>query len=248
MVRLLLWINGLVYVFLFLVQKRAMWLPLSSAPDLQIPYTQVAVQFLGLVPAEVVRHLALWQLVTYMFLHISFWHLLLNMLGLWWFGVEVERLWGSRYFLWYYFFTGIGAALTSLVVALFLPGQMHASTFGASGAIFGLLLAYGLLFPNRLIYLYFVIPVKAKYCVLAFFVITLGYLVTSSDTGVSHSAHLGGGIFGVVWFLFFGRDLHFSDLWRRFLRWKRRRRLRVIRRKGEDDDSLGGSYSSKTVH
>src|SRR5881296_2153509 len=106
----------------------------------------------GLRPQMVLEDKYLWQLVTYMFLHSTGWlsHLLLNMLMLWMFGTEVERVWGTREFIKYYFICGIGAGLVTCLV-------FYASTtIGASGAIFGVMLAYGLLFPNRQILFWFI--------------------------------------------------------------------------------------------
>ena len=125
---------------------------------------------LGLQPQAVVEHGRVWQLGTYMFLHGGVFHLLFNMLALWMFGTELERIWGTRYFLKFYFVTGIGAAvLTVLFVAaaVRLAGSSTSRCIiGASGAIYGLLLAYALYFPDRPIYMYFVFPIPAKYFVM----------------------------------------------------------------------------------
>ncbi|MBI4464981.1 MAG: rhomboid family intramembrane serine protease, partial [Acidobacteria bacterium] len=122
-------------------------------------------QWLALTPYVVTHYLALWQFVTYMFLHAGFWHILFNMFALWMFGSELERSWGTRRFLHYYFLTGIGAGLSFLLVNPFSP----ISTVGASGAIYGILLAYGLLFPNRIlfvpIFIFIWIPIPAKFLV-----------------------------------------------------------------------------------
>src|SRR4051812_17550203 len=122
---------------------------------------------LGLMPAAVYGQLHVWQLATYMFLHAGLFHILFNMLALWMFGGELERLWGTRYFLKFYFVTGIGAgALTVLVSLLGGFEQLQTAVIvGASGAIYGLLLAYALYFPDRIIY-YVVFPIQAKYFVM----------------------------------------------------------------------------------
>ena len=106
---------------------------------------------LGLSPQAVFEQLAFWQPVTYMFLtHGGFGHLLFNMLALWMFGTELERTWGTRFFAKYYFVTGIGAAATSLLLSLVRRRRSTtAITIGASGAIYGVLLAYGMYFPHR---------------------------------------------------------------------------------------------------
>src|SRR3954470_24062881 len=108
---------------------------------------------LGLLPADVIGSFRVWQLATYMFLHAGVFHILFNMLALWMFGTELERIWGTRNFIKFYFVTGIGAGMLTVLVSLlpFAPvAQLYASDIiGASGAVYGLLLAYALYFPNR---------------------------------------------------------------------------------------------------
>ncbi|OGF55684.1 MAG: hypothetical protein A2Z21_01665, partial [Candidatus Fraserbacteria bacterium RBG_16_55_9] len=108
-----------------------------------------------------------WQLVSYMFLHGGLWHIFFNMYALWIFGHALEMVWGMRRFFTYYSVTGIGAGLTVVAISL-LQGQPGLSiTIGASGAIYGLLLAYGMLFPNQPLYFFFIpVPIPAKYAVL----------------------------------------------------------------------------------
>jgi membrane associated rhomboid family serine protease len=146
----------------------------------------------GLVPYDVTHHLFLWQLVTYMFLHGGIFHIGFNMLALWMFGNELEAYWGTQRFTRFYFITGIGAAICTTLVS----ANSYIATIGASGAIYGILAAYGLLFPDREILLYFILPIKAKYFVLIFGVIEFYSSVTSSGDGVAHVAHLGGMLFG----------------------------------------------------
>ncbi len=148
---------------------------------------------LGLVPHDLWRG-HIWQLVTYMFLHGEFFHILFNMLALWMFGSELEYLWGSKRFLQYYFFTGIGAGITN---ALFEPGAIY-PIIGASGAIYGLLLAFALYFPNRPILIYFLFPVPAKYFVIIFGAIEFFASIQPGRSGIAHLAHLGGLVFGWV--------------------------------------------------
>ena len=174
------------------------------------------VDLLMLTPAAVVHQFAVWQLVTYLFLHAGFFHILFNMLGLWMFGGEVERTWGTRRFLFYYFLSGIGAGLT---VVLVNPSSTIA-TLGASGAIYGLLLAYGLLFPNRPIFLWFVVPVPAKYVVMIFGGIAFLSALQMPGSLVSHVAHLGGLVFGLIYLR--GRPYYF-ELRNRYYRWRRQR-------------------------
>ena len=180
------------------------------------------VNFLGLRPSDVIGRAWVWQLVTYMFLHGGLAHILFNMLALWMFGTELERLWGTRAFVRYYFITGIVAAITTIVVA-FMPfaatARMYDSvTIGASGAIYGLLLAFGLTFPNRPIYMYLVFPIPAKYFVMIMGGIEL-LLSTGDGGGVAHITHLGGLVAGYA--LLRGRSLRPADEVRyRYLRWK----------------------------
>ena len=203
-----------------------------------------------------------WQFITYMFMHGNFGHLFFNMFALWMFGSAVENAWGTKRFLFYYFFTGIGAALVHYLVLFFevhptiaLLNQflnnpslesyqylvehntseqfrqmlqqnllylqstqtttalnevmavtldaknMFLNSFniiGASGAVFGLLLAFGMLFPNAQIYIYFLIPMKAKWFVVLYGAIELFFGVTGTQDGIGHFAHLGGMLFGII--------------------------------------------------
>ncbi|HXM44396.1 MAG TPA: rhomboid family intramembrane serine protease [Bryobacteraceae bacterium] len=151
----------------------------------------------ALVPRLVVYHFAIWELATYLFLHGGVWHLLFNMLTLWMFGVTLERDWGTRKFLKYYFLCGIGAGLCDVVVNALL-GNWYTSTIGASGAIYGVLLAYGVLYPEATILFLFLFPIQAKYFVMIYGAIALlGSLNVNS--GVSNVAHLGGMIFGLIY-------------------------------------------------
>jgi membrane associated rhomboid family serine protease len=152
------------------------------------------IHIFGLTPVLVKKGF-IWQPVTYMFLHGGLFHLLFNMFVLWMFGCEIERTWGTREFVKYYFLTGIGAGLFTL----FLSFNSHIPTIGASGAIFGILVAFALMFPDRLIYLYFLIPVKAKYLVAFFAVIELLASFRHTSDGIGHFAHLGGMIVGYVY-------------------------------------------------
>ncbi len=125
---------------------------------------------LGLVPALVFERWWFWQPVTYMFLHGGLFHLLFNMLALWMFGVDLERRWGTRFFARFYFVSGVGAAATTLLLSLLPFGfsqEMYASvTVGASGAIYGLLVAFAMMYPDRPIYLYMLFPIPARVFVL----------------------------------------------------------------------------------
>lgn len=136
-----------------------------------------------------------WQPVTYMFVHGGFWHVAINMFVLWMFGSELEMVWGRKEFLRYYFVTGIGSGLIWL---LFNIGNPYSILIGASGAIYGVLVAYGLMFPNRIIYLYFLFPIKVKW-----FVIVIGVIAFFSSmnnaSNISHITHLSGMIIGYLY-------------------------------------------------
>ncbi|MGA2462813.1 MAG: rhomboid family intramembrane serine protease [Thermodesulfobacteriota bacterium] len=150
---------------------------------------------LGLVPILVWKKYFLWQLATYIFLHGGITHLLFNFLALWMFGGELESYWGSRKFLRYFLFCGIGAGICTVI---FTPYQFI-PVIGASGAIYGILLAFGWLFPNRLIYIYFLFPIPAKYMVIIFGLIELFSSMEGTGGGVAHLTHLGGLLFGLFY-------------------------------------------------
>lgn len=138
-----------------------------------------------------------WQLLTYGFLHGNLYHIFFNMLGLWMFGREIELLMGARRFLTYYLVCVVGAGFVQLVVAA-IQGGVYA-TVGASGGLFGILLAFALAFPNRTIMLIFPpIPMRAKYFVLFFGLLSLYLGFSGSAPGVAHFAHLGGMLFGFI--------------------------------------------------
>jgi membrane associated rhomboid family serine protease len=133
-----------------------------------------------------------WQLVTYMFLHADFYHIFFNLFALWIFGQALEQLWGTKRFLIYYFLTGIGAGIIQLFVS-------SGYTIGASGAVFGILLGFGMMYPNRRIMLLFPpIPIKAKYFVGFYGALELFNGLTRVDSGIAHFAHLGGLLVGFI--------------------------------------------------
>ncbi len=176
---------------------------------------------LGLSPQAVFEQLALWQPFTYMFLHSTggVGHILINMLALWMFGCELERTWGTRFFVKYYFVTGVGAGLTSLILSIFVSGVYYSVTVGASGAIYGLLLGYGMYFPHRPIYLYFIFPIPARIFVMIVGAIAFLSALGGPGGGVAHSAHLGGLVIGYL-YLKSLRARPMDELKYRYLRWK----------------------------
>lgn len=142
-----------------------------------------------------------WQLVSYGFLHGGLTHLLFNMFALWMFGVQIENTWGSRRFAFYYFACVIGAGLVQLAATAASP--VAAPTIGASGGVFGILLAFGMLFPNQIIVLLFPpIPMKAKWLVIGYGVLEFFFATSGSQPGVANAAHLGGMLFGLVLILY----------------------------------------------
>ncbi len=173
-IKVLIVVNAVVFFFRFVAQNQL---------DLA--------QIFGLSSSSVWP--MIWQPVTYMFIHGDFFHIFMNMFVLWMFGSELESIWGRQGFLKYYFITGIGSGLVWLT---FNVGNPYTILIGASGAIYGLLLAYGLMFPNRKILIYFLFPVKVKY-----FVIFLGAMafVSSMDadgSNISDLTHLSGMVIG----------------------------------------------------
>ncbi|MBO6058161.1 MAG: rhomboid family intramembrane serine protease [Bacteroidales bacterium] len=162
-----------------------------------------------------------YQFVTYMFMHGSFAHLFFNMFALWMFGNAIENAWGPKRFLIFYFVCGIGAGLTQELVQYIQFSDIHnfqnvnlggrivpvedylnmLTTVGASGAVYGILLAFGMMWPNSMIYLYFLIPIKTKWFVLIYGLLEL-FTGFSSIDNVAHFAHVGGMVFGLLLILY----------------------------------------------
>jgi membrane associated rhomboid family serine protease len=206
-------------------------------------FTTSGFQYFGLIPQRVIERGWIWQLVTYMFLHGGALHILFNMLGVWMFGVELERRWGTRFFIQYYAVSGIGGGLTFLLISL-LPFQATAITYltpavGASGALFGLLLAFAIYYPERPIMLLLVfVPARV------FVMIYGGFSLLNTfqpSRGVADAAHLGGMIFGYL-YLKGGSGLT-AEIKYRYLKWKMNR----LRRKF-DVYSGGRSDSKGRIH
>ena len=162
-------------------------------------------QLFGLVPKLVWSQQMIWQPFTYLFFHGGVWHVLMNMFVLWMFGSELERLWGKNHFLKYYFLTGVGSGIVTMLFGL----NSTVAVVGASGAVYGVLLAYGLTYPNRTIYLYGIIPIKSIW-----FVIGIGIIAffSSFDDGsqISHLTHLSGMAIG---YFMLKRSNRWKDLW-----------------------------------
>jgi len=184
--------------------KGVKWLLISNVAIFIIGYfAQLArldrpLSYLALTPVLVLKDFFVWQLLTYAFLHGGFGHIIWNMLALWMFGAELERVWGTQRFIRFYFFCAVGAGICVVIANYVLPwGNPNIATIGSSGAIFGILLVYAVLFPDREILWGFLIPIKVKY-----FVMIVGAMAFLSsfqvNTGVSNFAHLGGLLFGYL--------------------------------------------------
>jgi membrane associated rhomboid family serine protease len=156
------------------------------------------------VPLRLAPGFAPWQLVTYAFLHGGMTHLFFNMFALWMFGSQIELRWGARRFAFYYLFCVIGAGALQLMISTSAAKSgMIYPTIGASGGVFGVLLAFGMMFPNqRIVLLFPPIPIKAKWFVLGYGVLELWMGITGTQPGIAHFAHLGGMLFGLVLILY----------------------------------------------
>lgn len=214
-----------------------------AASALIPPLGGLLVEVFGLRPQAVVTGLRFWQPATYLFLHGGIGHILFNMLVLWMFGVQLERLWGSAWFLRYYFVTGIGAGAATIAAGLlpfaFSEPTWYGVTIGASGAIYGLLMAFAVYYPNTPILLFFLFPIPARYFVMIIGAIAFLQVPRSGDS-VAHVAHLGGLIVGYLYLkrggrsaapARFGRFGVRAEIKYRYLQWRMRRlrrRFRVV--------------------
>ena len=221
MVKYLIIVTAAIFVVTFVVEGRRWAYPSGS---------------FGLTPYLVSHKLFLWQLVTYLFLHAGFFHIIFNLFALWMFGSDLERLWGPRRFLFYFFLTGIGAGLCEVLLQ---PARAFPPTVGNSGAVYGILLAYGLLFPDRPILFSLIIPMKAKWLVLIMGAIEFLSSLATPGSVISHIAHLGGMLFGL--FYLRGRSLPYR-LQLRYHEWRRarlRKKFAVYMREHESKDDAG---------
>ncbi len=218
----LLGINTGVYLLMELLSR--------AAPDV----VRFTFRYFELVPSAVVQHGELWQVVTYSFLHLGFWHWFGNMIGLWMFGAAIESSWGTRRFMELYTIGVIGAAVTTIGVAYTkLLGGPDVATVGASGGVFAILIAFGMLFgDNEIMMIPFPFLIKAKYFVGILIVVTLAFAMAGGGN-VAYVAHLGGLFFG---FLYVRRGLkpvmklgiteQYYGARNSYYRWKRRRAAR----------------------
>jgi membrane associated rhomboid family serine protease len=172
-----------------------------------------------------------WQLVTYQFMHANFSHLLYNMFALWMFGMEVEHVWGSRRFLWFYLLCGVAAGISQLILAPLLEPTSVISitgagipTVGASGAVYAVLVAFAMMFPDRYIFIYFLLPIKAKYLIIL--LIAFGIFSVGAESAVANLAHLGGAAAGFVYVIYLSRHYPFQGAVERLGWWMNSRRRR----------------------
>lgn len=210
----------------------AIFLLIGLLGMLRIPADSFADIYLGLVPAYVVQHGWIWQVVTYSFIHFGFMHWFGNMLGLWMFGASIEQAWGSRRFLELFFLGVLGAAVTTVTLSYaHILGNHFQPTVGASGGVFAVLMAFGMLFAdNEIMMIPFPFLIKAKYFIGILIVVTLALAMTGGGN-VAYVAHLGGLLFG---YLYVKRGLkpamvnlnvseRYYGLRNAYYRWKRKR-------------------------
>jgi membrane associated rhomboid family serine protease len=197
--------------------------------------------WLGVVPYYVRHRFFLWQPLTYLFLHGGLLHLGINLITLWMFGPDLERIWGRRVFFKYYLLCGVGAGLciALLTPSPPVPPYPPVATIGASGALYGVLLAYGLLFPDRQILFWFILPMKAKHFVLIIGVLAFYATLTQPGSGISHLGHLSGLVIGYVFLR--GGGLR-CRIRRAYLQWKLKRLQKKYRVIQGSRDSKGPPY------
>lgn len=200
-------------------------------------------EFFALCPLLVIKKYYFWQVFTYIFLHGGVTHLLFNMLSLFMFGCEMERYWGSNRFFRYFVITGVGAGLCVFLV----PSNYLTFTLGSSGAIYGILLAYGLTFPDRIIYLYLLFPIPAKYFVMIMGGIVFLSALSSPNSGISNVAHLGGMLVGFLYLR--GRSgnlLH--QLKEAYFQWKLRRARKKFMVYLNQKERQKNRHKNPTIH
>ncbi|NIM00059.1 MAG: rhomboid family intramembrane serine protease [Acidobacteria bacterium] len=210
---------------MIIIVNAAIFLPMQLTP-----VREFLLQYFALTPGQVLSGY-IWQVATYMLLHAGLGHIFFNMLILWMFSGELERLWGSRAYLRYYVVCGVGGG-----VAIFIQGAIRGSevpTLGASGALYGMIMAYGLLFSERRVLFMMMFPMKAKTFAMIFFFFALYYNFASESDGISHIGHLGGALTGLI---------YLKRAWRvdrlvKNIRWRiQRRRFKVMMGKNDDTD------------
>lgn len=156
----------------------------------------------GFIEPGIESNFQVWQLITYQFMHADFWHIFWNMFILWMFGTEIANIFGEKKFLLFYLLSGIGGGILHLIL-----DTGSGFTIGASGAVYGVMIAFGMFFPNRLVYIYFILPVRTKYMI--GFMIIMDVLLMNKGTNTAHLAHIGGAITGAI-FVFLDKKHNFN--------------------------------------
>jgi len=191
----------------------------------------VILYYFGLTPTQVLTG-KIWQLLTYSFLHAGLGHVFFNMLSLWMFGSQLEQDWGRQRFLEFYFFSVIGGGLCTVLIsyAHVLGMNPWISTVGASGGIFGLLVAYGILYAKQRLYIYGIFPIQARWLAIIWVGLALYSALAGTGGNVAQIAHLGGALFGYIYLkalprrgLKFATSEGYYGFRNRYQRWKRQR-------------------------
>jgi len=190
--------------------------------------SSIWIKAFGLTPLSIRKYFFIWQLGTYTLVHGGLWHFLFNMFALWMFGSELEREWGTKEFLIFFFITGICVGLLYLIFASGLPffiksGKPYQTLIGSSGAIFAILAAYGLLYPERTILFMFLFPMKAKWFVLL--IAAIEFYLSWERSGISHFAHLSGLFIG---YLYLKKDWNLTHILGYYYDRKRRRMIKLV--------------------
>ncbi|PIQ09454.1 MAG: rhomboid family intramembrane serine protease [Ignavibacteriales bacterium CG18_big_fil_WC_8_21_14_2_50_31_20] len=189
----------IINVVVFLIQTLFEKIQFGSYPGWYIINRYFALNPLfGLDPSGQSFNFQIWQVFTYQFMHGGFSHIFFNMFMLWMFGNEIENMMGSKKFLFFYLLSGVGAAILQLFLGPVLSNQL-AFTIGASGAVFGVMIAFALFFPDREIYVYFLFPVKAKYLIA--FLVLIEFMAVGNMDVVAHLAHIGGALTAFIFIL-----------------------------------------------
>lgn len=224
----------------------AVWLILQAIVEGYVLRQPLITYSFGLVPENMFSKFFLWEPLTYMFLHSrNPFHLVFNMLLLWWLGSELEQRWGSKFFLVYYLVSGFGAgvlytAITFIhALAVGATSVLTTPVVGASGAIFGLMLAYGIIFGERIVYFMMIFPMRAKYFVMILGAVEMATLLNNGIGGgdVANLAHIGGIVSG---FLFLQGYTRFQQRRWRKQSDRRGRGLKLVVNNDKKDDEKGG--------
>ena len=201
----------------------------------------------GLVPNFVTHKFMIWQFFTYMFLHGGIYHIGFNMFALWMFGTELEYNWGTRDFLKYYLVCGVGGGFLVWFTSLIGFSPANVPTIGASGAIWGVLVAYGMMWPDRIILIFGILPMKALHFVIIFGAMDLMQGLSRSGGGVAYFAHVGGGVTGFIYLKYGWRIMvHLESFFRHhgnMTDWFKKRRFTVVQGGGgktdvDDDETI----------